>query len=96
MIGYSTPTIISLVILHKKYNFSFKDTIRKIPGYMFSWIVLIGVLLGLKLFIPTSVDGRLIQIPILAIYGVASFSVYLLVNYFLGNLKILKEIRKSE
>lgn len=96
MIGYSTPTIISLIILGRKYNFSFIDTIKKIPGYALSWTILVGILLVLKIFIPTNLDGRLIQIPILAIYGIASFSIYLVINYFLGNLKILKEIRKSE
>jgi hypothetical protein len=63
---------------------------------MLSWTILVVVILGLKLFIPTDLDGRFIQIPILAAYGIVSFSIYFIVNYFLGNLKMLKDIRKRD
>ena len=96
MIGYTIPSVISLIILHHKYKFSFMDTIKRIPGYTLSWIILAAVILGLKLLIPTDLDGRLVQIPILAAYGIVSFSIYFVINYFLGNLKILKEIRKRD
>ena len=92
--GYSISMIISLTVLNKKYHFSFKETIEKTPSYLFSWAVFIGVILILKLFIPTDLDGRLIQIPILGIYGVFSFGIYFVINYLFGNLKILKDIRK--
>ena len=72
------------------------DTIKKIPGYILAWTIMVIVIIILKVFVPTSVDGRLAQIPVLAIYGVVSFVIYFVINYFLGNLKILKDIRKSE
>lgn len=96
MIGYSTPTIISLVILNRKYKFNFSDTIYKLPGYFLSYIVFAGIIIGLRLFIPIDLSGRLVQLPILALYGIISFSIYLVINYFLGNLKILKNIRNGE
>ncbi len=96
IIGYSIPTIASLIVLKVKYNFSFMDTIKKIPGYILAWAIMVIVIIILKVFVPTSVDGRLAQIPVLAIYGVVSFAIYFVINYFLGNLKILKDIRKSE
>ena len=32
----------------KATTYAFKDTIKKIPGYMLSWAVLIGIILGTK------------------------------------------------
>ena len=94
MIGYSLPTLISLLILRFKYHFSFKATIKKIPSYILSWIVFASVIIALKRFIPIDLSGRLIQIPILAVFGIISFGVYLLISYLLGNLEVLKDIKK--
>ena len=96
MIGYTIPTVISLVILNRKYKFNFSDTIKKIPGYILAWSSLTIVLIILKNFISINKTGQLEQIPILAIYGIVGFAVYFVVNYFLGNLKLLKEIRKRD
>lgn len=96
MIGYTIPTVISLIILNRKYGFSFMDTIKKIPGYALAWTVFVIVLLVMKQFIPTNLTGQLVQIPVLAAFGSVSFAIYFVVNYFLGNLKLLKEIRKRD
>ena len=46
------------------------------------------VIILLNLVIPTNLSGRLIQIPILLLYGLVSFGVYLVIHYFNGNLKV--------
>lgn len=94
IIGYSTSIILSMVILNKKYNFSFKDTLKRLPSYIISWSVFILVIVILKLFIPTNLSGRFIQIPILMIFGLISFGIYMVMNYYNGNLTSLFNIRK--
>lgn len=93
--GYTVSTILSLTVLHKKYKFSFKDTFKRIPSYLFSWIVFIISILLLKLIIPTNLNGRLIQMPILLVFGVISFGIYILINYRNGNLKNLFDLKRG-
>lgn len=95
MIGYSVSIIISLVVLNKKYGFSFKETIEKLPSYVISWLVFEVVITLLKLVVPTNLDGRLIQIPILLLFGVLSFGIYFVIHYFNGNLKTLFNLKKG-
>lgn len=92
IIGYSISIIISLVVLNKKYGFSFSDTKKKLPGYVISWLVFEISIILLKLIVPTDLDSRLIQIPILILFGVVSFGIYFVINYFNGNLKYLFNI----
>lgn len=87
LVGYSLSIISSLYILRKKYQFTFKASIKSLPKYIFSWLIFILVIEGFKLIIPTSLDSRLIQIPILTIFGLVSFLIYIFVNYKNGNLK---------
>lgn len=86
IIGYSISIIISLYVLRKKYNFNYTETIRLLPKYLASWLIFILVIVILKLIIPTNLDNRLIQIPILAIFGLISFGIYIFINYKNGNL----------
>ena len=93
IIGYSTSVIISLIVLNKKYGFSFNDTRKKLPGYVMSWLVFEIVIVLLKLVVPTNLDNRLLQIPILLLFGVVSFGIYFVIHYFNGNLKTLFNIK---
>ena len=95
MIGYSVSIIISLTVLNKKYGFSFKETREKLPSYVISWLVFEVVITLLKLVIPTNLDGRLIQIPILLLFGVLSFGIYFVIHYLNGNLKTLFNLKKG-
>ena len=87
LIGYTLSIITSLRILNKKYQFKFTSTVNRLPKYIFSWLIFIGTIQLMKLVIPTTLDGRLIQIPILAIYGLVSFLIYLYINYNNENIK---------
>ena len=94
-IGYSVSVIISLVVLHKKYRFNFSDTRKKLPIYVLSWVVFEISIILLKLFIPTDLHGRLIQIPILLLFGIVSFGIYIIIHYFSGNLTSLFNFKKK-
>lgn len=89
LIGYTLSTTISLVILNKKYGFKFMTTAKRLPHYLLSWIIFILSIILLKQVIPTTLDNRLIQIPILCAYGLISFLIYFYINYKNGNLKIV-------
>jgi len=86
LIGYSLSILMSLGILRKKYGFKFGLSIKRLPKYVISWVVFVGVILLMKQIIPIDLESRLIQIPILGIYGVVSFLVYFYINYKNGNL----------
>lgn len=87
LIGYTLSTITSLSILKRKYLFRFDQTFKKLPKYLFSWLCFILSIYLMKLFIPTNLPGRFIQIPILMVYGVISFLIYIYINYKNGNIK---------
>lgn len=93
MIGYATSVIISLIVLNKKYGFNFSDTRKKLPGYIISWLVFELSIVLLKLIVPTNLDSRLLQMPILLLFGVVSFGLYFVIHYFNGNLKTLFNIK---
>ena len=94
-IGYSVAIIISLVVLHEKYNFKFTDTRKKLPSYVISWLVFEIVIVLMKLIIPTNLNGRLIQIPIILLFAAVSFGIYILIHYFNGNLLNLFNFKKK-
>ena len=96
VLGYLTSVIIALVVLKKKYGFNFAETRKILPKYILSWIVFEIVIVILKLFVPTNLSGRLIQIPILALFGIVSFGIYLAINYFNGNMKNLFEFKRRK
>ena len=96
MIGYTTSIVISLVVLNKKYGFKFNDTAKKLPGYIISWTALIVSITILKMFIPINLEGRLIQIPILGLFGLISFGIYGVINYFNGNLTAIFNLRRKK
>ena len=92
ILGYSVSMIISLSILHYKYHFSFKETINRTPSFLLSILVFVLSIVLLKQVVSTDLNGRLIQIPILLIYGVVSFGINFGINYLNGNLKKLFNI----
>ena len=103
LIGYTISATITFTVLHKKYGFSFKSTLKRIPSYIISWLVFILTIIILKIFIPTTLNSRLIQIPIIFIFGITSFLIYIFINDKLGNIelvfgtnikKILKKLKK--
>ncbi|MEE3344099.1 MAG: polysaccharide biosynthesis protein [Bacilli bacterium] len=87
MVGYSVSIFSSMYVLAKKYNFNYNETIKVLPKYFVSWIIFIFVIEIGKLIVPVNLGSRLIQIPILCLFGIISFGIYFVVNYNNGNLK---------
>ena len=87
LIGYTLSIVTSMGILKKKYLFRFDQTFKRLPKYIISWGGFILSIYLMKLFIPTNFHGRFIQIPILMIYGIVSFFIYIYINYKNGNIK---------
>lgn len=88
LIGYTLSITISLSTLKKQYNFNFSNTKKRLSKYITTWTIFILVIEILKLIIPTTMKGRFIQIPILTIYGLLSFGIYLYLNYKNGNIRV--------
>lgn len=86
ILGYSLSLFIALKILNKKYHFDYTSTKKKLFDLVYSIGLFIIVIQGLKLFIPTNITSRLMQIPILGTYGIVSFGIYFLVLYLNGIL----------
>ncbi len=87
LIGYSVSIFSSMYVLYKKYGFNYDETIKVLPKYIISWIIFIIVIEIGKLVIPVNLSSRFIQIPILSLFGLISFSVYFVINYNNGNLE---------
>ncbi len=87
IMGYILSIGLSMYVLYKKYKFNYKSTIKSIPKYVVSWAIFVASILALGLVIPTNLKGRIIQLPILACYGVLCFSIYVYVCYKNGLLK---------
>ena len=87
LIGYTLSISTSLIVLYKKYGFRFDNTLKQLPKYILSWIVFIIVILLLKLLLPTTLENRLLQIPILMIYGITSFGIYIYISNKTGNIQ---------
>lgn len=89
LIGYSLSILISLTTLHKKYQFRFKATLKRLPKYIITWIIFVLSIQILKIFIPVTLKNRLIQIPVLIIYGLISFFLYFYLNFKNGNIRVV-------
>ena len=89
ILGYSVSMAISLIVLNRKYKFNFNDTAKRLPSYIIAIILFILSIVLLKNIIPTNLSGRFIQIPIIFVYALISFGIYIGVNYINGNLKAL-------
>ena len=87
IISMSLAGITSFIYLKKNVNLNYRSTIRMIPSILISYIVFIGIILILSMFIPLNLNNRLIQIPILIIYGVISFGLYFFINYKNKNIE---------
>lgn len=86
-IGYSSSIFTTLYILHKKYDFKYNETIKLLPKYISSWLIFILSIILIKLVIPTNLNSRLLQIPVLATFGIISFGIYIYTSYKNKNLE---------
>lgn len=89
LLGYTFSISISMSTLKNKYGFEFTTTKKRLPKYIVSWIIFILVILIMKLFMPTNINSRLLSIPILFVYGIVSFLIYIIISGKNGNIRIV-------
>jgi len=99
LIGTSISNMISIIYLKRKMEFNYKETIKSIPRFILSLIILIPMIYIFNKFLPIDNPNRLVQILNLAISGVISGGIYLLINFkhikVLLPEKILKKLKLS-
>ena len=83
-------TGMSMHYLNKEMHLNYKETIASIPRFILSAIVLIGMLLVFRSFLPINSTNKLTQLINLMITGVVCGGTYILIN-FKSVLSILPE-----
>lgn len=87
VIGYIISLGIPLIVLHKTENVEYKDTFKKIPKLIVSLMLFITICLLYKNFIPNFGNGFILNCLYLAIIGIVSVAIYIIINY-----KLLKDL----
>ena len=85
LIGFLISNIISMIHLKNTMNLNYQDTLKAVPRFLISIIILILVLKTFNIILPTDSQNRLIQLINLAISGIVGASIYLAIN--LKNIK---------
>ena len=85
LIGFLISNIISMIHLKNTMNLNYQDTLKAVPRFIISIIILILVLKTFNIILPTDSQNRLIQLINLAISGIVGTSIYLAIN--LKNIK---------
>lgn len=100
LIGFLVSNTLSIIYLKKYLEFNYKETIKTIPRFILSVIVLVLMLYGFNQILPTDNSNRIIQILNLIISGICCGGVYLLINFkhikILLPQKILKKLKLAK
>lgn len=99
LIGTTISNIISIVYLKRKMSFNYQETIRSIPRFIISILILIPMIQLFNNILPIDTPNRIIQIINLAVSGIICGGIYLLINFkhikVLLPEKILKKLKTS-
>lgn len=99
LIGTAISNIISMVYLKNKMQFNYKETIKTIPRFIISMLILIPMIFIFNTILPIESTSRFIQIINLSISGIVCGGVYLFINFkhikVLLPEKILKKLKIS-
>lgn len=99
LIGFLVSNTLSIVYLQKHMNFNYKETIKSIPRFLISVVVLVAMLYGFNQILPINNSSRIIQIINLVVSGICCGSIYLLINFkhikVLLPQKLLKKLKLS-
>lgn len=86
-LGFLVSNTISIIYLNKKMSFKYHETLKTLPRFIISIIVLIIIINIFKVILPISNPSRLIQIINLLITGLIAGGIYLIINF-----KYIKDI----
>ena len=81
LIGVLVSNIMSIIFLKKKMNLNHQEIIKAIPRFALSVIILILSLSIFNKILPINSTSRLIQLLNVAISGVVSGGIYLIINF---------------
>lgn len=81
LIGLSVSVIISIIYLHNKMKFNYKETIKSLPRFILSILILIPMICLFNKILPTDSPNRIIQVINLMISGIFCGGIYLIINF---------------
>lgn len=100
LIGTSISNLISIIYLKKKMQFNYQETIKTIPRFIASLLILIPMIFIFNKILPINNPNRIIQLINLAISGICCGGIYILINFkhikVLLPEKILKKLKISD
>lgn len=79
--GYVISTIICMIILYKKHNIKFKNTLNYIVDMMVGSILMIVTLFIISLIIPIYSKVRIVNLFIIIFYAVVGMIIYFMYTY---------------
>lgn len=96
LIGFLISNSMSIIYLNKEMKLNYQETVKIIPRFLISVIILYGFLKLFNIILPINNPSRLIQIINLLISGLICAGIYLLINYkYIKDLlpnKLLKKL----
>lgn len=81
LLGFLLSNSISIIYLNKELHLNYQETIKTIPRFILSAIVLVVLFKCFNLILPINNPSRLVQVFNLAISGLVGGTIYLLINF---------------
>lgn len=91
--AYTLSIAYAIICLSKRHHVSFQEVFTKVKKFLLPWVIFLVVLFFVYKYLPTTLSGRLIQIPILGVAGLICFGIYFLVSYRMGIFKDLFDFK---
>jgi len=100
LIGVSLSVLISMIYLNSKIKFNYTETIKSLPRFIISMLVLIPMIYLFNRILPIDSESGIIQLINLAISGIFCGGTYLLINFkhikLLLPEKLLKKLKLTK
>ena len=81
LVCFVTANIISMHYLNKKMHLDYHETVKSIPRFLLSTVIIITILEIFKTFLPIDNPSRLVQMINIIITGLVAGGVYLMINF---------------
>lgn len=76
ILGYGVCSYLALRFIHKKYNISYEDTLKKVINIILITLAMVLVLVSVRYFIPFTSTNRLFNILYIILYTIIGLFVY--------------------
>lgn len=84
IIGYFVSFLICIIKIRSLYQLRFEDVIKSFIDILCGSVLMILLLSGLKLLLPFTIEGRIINFFYILLYGVLGFIIYGIYTYKVG------------